>query len=57
LTSHPPSAKELHYANLKEEGLTTLQLRDIGRIAAVVNAADLAIAAGEASLQRSDGAT
>ena len=35
-----------HYANLKEEGMTTLQLRDIGRIAAVVNAAALAIAAG-----------
>ena len=35
-----------HYANLKKEGLTTQQLRDIGRIAAVVNAAALAIAAG-----------
>jgi alkyl hydroperoxide reductase subunit D len=28
-----------HYATLKKEGLTTQQLRDIGRIAAVVNAA------------------
>jgi lipoyl-dependent peroxiredoxin subunit D len=28
-----------HYALLKKEGLTTQQLRDIGRIAAVVNAA------------------
>ena len=28
-----------HYALLKKEGLTTLQLRDVGRIAAVVNAA------------------
>jgi len=28
-----------HYALLKQEGLTTQQLRDIGRIAAVVNAA------------------
>ena len=28
-----------HYALLKDEGLTTQQLRDIGRIAAVVNAA------------------
>ncbi|MEO7008964.1 MAG: carboxymuconolactone decarboxylase family protein, partial [Caldimonas sp.] len=35
-----------HYANLKKEGLTTQQLRDIGRIAAVVNAAALVIAAG-----------
>ncbi len=34
-----------HYALLKEEGLTTQQLRDIGRIAAVVNAAALVIAA------------
>ena len=28
-----------HYALLKKEGLTTQQLRDVGRIAAVVNAA------------------
>jgi lipoyl-dependent peroxiredoxin subunit D len=34
-----------HYALLKKEGLTTQQLRDIGRIAAVVNAAALVIAA------------
>jgi len=34
-----------HYATLKKEGLTTQQLRDIGRIAAVVNAAALVIAA------------
>jgi lipoyl-dependent peroxiredoxin subunit D len=33
-----------HYALLKKEGLTTLQLRDIGRIAAVVNAAAQVIA-------------
>jgi alkyl hydroperoxide reductase subunit D len=31
---------------LKKEGLTTQQLRDIGRIAAVINAAAQAIAAG-----------
>ena len=37
---------ESHYAFLKEEGLTTQQLRDIGRIAAVVNAAAQVIAAG-----------
>ena len=36
---------ESHYALLKKEGLTTQQLRDIGRIAAVVNAAALVIAA------------
>jgi alkyl hydroperoxide reductase subunit D len=41
-----------HYANLKEEGLTTLQLRDIGRIAAVVNAAALAFVAGEPAAER-----
>ncbi len=35
-----------HYALLKKEGLTTQQLRDIGRIAAVVNAAAQVIAAG-----------
>jgi len=35
-----------HYELLKKEGLTTQQLRDIGRIAAVVNAAALVIAAG-----------
>jgi alkyl hydroperoxide reductase subunit D len=35
-----------HYALLKKEGLTTLQLRDIGRIAAVVNAASQVIVAG-----------
>jgi lipoyl-dependent peroxiredoxin subunit D len=34
-----------HYALLKKEGLTTQQLRDIGRIAAVVNAASQVIAA------------
>jgi alkyl hydroperoxide reductase subunit D len=34
-----------HYELLKKEGLTTQQLRDIGRIAAVVNAAALALAA------------
>ena len=34
-----------HYALLKKEGLTTQQMRDIGRIAAVVNAAALVIAA------------
>ena len=35
-----------HYALLKKEGLTTQQLRDIGRIAAVVNAASQVLAAG-----------
>jgi len=34
-----------HYELLKKEGLTTQQLRDIGRIAAVVNATALVIAA------------
>ena len=34
-----------HCALLKKEGLTTQQLRDIGRIAVVVNAAALVIAA------------
>jgi lipoyl-dependent peroxiredoxin subunit D len=34
-----------HYALLKKEGLSTQQLRDIGRIAAVVNAAALVLAA------------
>jgi len=34
-----------HFALLKKEGLTMQQLRDIGRIAAVVNAAAQAIAA------------
>ena len=34
-----------HYELLKKEGLAAQQLRDIGRIAAVVNAAALAIAA------------
>jgi alkyl hydroperoxide reductase subunit D len=33
-----------HYELLKQEGLTTQQLRDIGRIAAVVNAAAQALA-------------
>ena len=33
-----------HYALLKKEGLTTQQLRDVGRIAAVVNAAAQVIA-------------
>ncbi len=35
-----------HFDLLKAEGMTTQQLRDIGRIAAVVNAAALVIAAG-----------
>jgi alkyl hydroperoxide reductase subunit D len=35
-----------HYDLLKKEGLTTQQLRDIGRIAAVVNAAAQVIAVG-----------
>ena len=35
-----------HYALPKKEGMTTQQLRDIGRIAAVVNAAAPVIAAG-----------
>jgi lipoyl-dependent peroxiredoxin subunit D len=35
-----------HYALLKKEGWTTQQLRDIGRIAAVVNAAAQVIVAG-----------
>jgi lipoyl-dependent peroxiredoxin subunit D len=35
-----------HYALLKKEGLTTQQLRDIGRIAAVVNAAAQVLNAG-----------
>ena len=34
-----------HYALLKKEGLTTQQLRDIGRIAAVVNATAQVLAA------------
>ena len=34
-----------HYATLKKEGLTTQQLRDIGRIAAVVNATAQVLAA------------
>jgi alkyl hydroperoxide reductase subunit D len=34
-----------HYALLKKEGLTTQQLRDIGRIAAVVNAASQVLTA------------
>jgi alkyl hydroperoxide reductase subunit D len=34
---------------LKKEGLTTQQLRDIGRIAAVVNAAAQVIAAEQAT--------
>ena len=34
-----------HYALLKKEGMTTQQLRDIGRIAAVVNAAAQVLAA------------
>ena len=37
-----------HYALLKKEGLTTQQLRDIGRIAAVVNAAAQVIAPEQA---------
>ena len=35
-----------HYATLKEEGLSTQQLRDIGRIAAVVRAAAQVLVAG-----------
>jgi lipoyl-dependent peroxiredoxin subunit D len=35
-----------HFELLKKEGLTTQQLRDIGRIAAVVNAASQVLAAG-----------
>jgi lipoyl-dependent peroxiredoxin subunit D len=35
-----------HYETLQKEGLTTQQLRDIGRIAAVVNAAAQVLAAG-----------
>jgi alkyl hydroperoxide reductase subunit D len=35
-----------HYALLKKEGYTTQQLRDIGRIAAVINAASQVIVAG-----------
>ena len=35
-----------HYALLKKEGYTVQQLRDIGRIAAVVNAAAQVLAAG-----------
>ena len=35
-----------HYETLKKEGLTAQQLRDIGRIAAVVNAAAQVLAAG-----------
>ena len=34
-----------HYENLKNDGLSTEQLRDAGRIAAVVNAAALALTA------------
>ncbi|MDQ8032869.1 MAG: carboxymuconolactone decarboxylase family protein [Bordetella sp.] len=34
-----------HYENLKKDGLSTEQLRDAGRIAAVVNAAALALKA------------
>jgi alkyl hydroperoxide reductase subunit D len=40
-----------HYDLLKKEGLTTIQLRDIGRIAAVVQAAALAISAESGSAQ------
>ncbi len=36
---------ESHYALLMQEGMTTLQLRDAGRIAAVINAAAQVIAA------------
>jgi alkyl hydroperoxide reductase subunit D len=35
-----------HYRLLKETGMTTQQLRDVGRIAAVVNAAAQVVAAG-----------
>jgi alkyl hydroperoxide reductase subunit D len=37
-----------HYSLLKKEGLTTQQLRDVGRIAAVINAAAQVIAAEQA---------
>lgn len=36
---------ESHFALLKKEGMTLQQLRDVGRIAAVVNAATLCMAA------------
>ena len=39
-----------HHALLKKEGLTTQQLRDIGRIAAVVNATAQVIAAEQAAV-------
>ena len=35
-----------HYENLKKDGWTTQQLRDVGRIAAVVNATAQVLAAG-----------
>lgn len=38
-----------HYENLKKEGLSTQQLRDVGRIAAVVNAAAQVLAATDAA--------
>jgi alkyl hydroperoxide reductase subunit D len=43
-----------HYKLLQETGLTTQQLRDVGRIAAVINAAAqvLAVDAGEESTKR-----
>jgi alkyl hydroperoxide reductase subunit D len=34
-----------HYQNLVTEGMSTTQLRDVGRIAAVINAVALAIEA------------
>jgi alkyl hydroperoxide reductase subunit D len=34
-----------HYANLVTEGMSTTQLRDVGRIAAVINAVALTIEA------------
>lgn len=40
-----------HYKLLKETGLTTQQLRDVGRIAAVVNAAALVLAAETAAAE------
>jgi lipoyl-dependent peroxiredoxin subunit D len=40
-----------HYALLKKEGWTTQQLRDIGRIAAVVNAAAQVLAAEQPAQQ------
>lgn len=40
-----PSCVKSHYDSLKKQGMNALQLRDVGRIAAAVNAAALVIAA------------